>query len=114
MPEVTSDRNGLAVAISNAAAREVIWREFDGYAVARQHTDVVRAHFAGEVTENCMTVFEFDPKHGVRQRIDDLAVDGDRVRILAARALLDDGPWRGGRVPNWLTIGWFLWQSMSP
>jgi hypothetical protein len=51
-----------AIAVDNAAFRQVIWRKFDVYAVAGKNLDVVPAQTAGDVRENDVTVVKFDGK----------------------------------------------------
>ena len=49
----------LFIAVSNPAFTEVVWREFNRYAVALQDFDVVHPHLAGNMSENFVAVFSF-------------------------------------------------------
>src|SRR5687768_12310692 len=82
MPNCT----GLAVPVDDPAAREVVRRKLDLHAVARQDADVVLAHLSRDVAEDAMAVVEVDPEHHVRQRLDDRAVELDRVFLGVAGA----------------------------
>src|SRR3954447_19614068 len=67
----------LLVPVDDAAAGQVVRRELHDDAVLRQDADVVLAHLAADVGENPVTVRELDAEHGVRQRLDDPALDLD-------------------------------------
>jgi len=89
------------VTVGNSTSRQIIGRELDRDAVARKYTNVVCAHLSGEVTENVVTILELDGEHGIRERIDDLAVYGDRIRILSSRSFFNRGGGTSGG------FGWF-------
>ena len=67
------------VAIGDAPTTEVVGRELDLHAVAREDPDVVHPHLPGDVREHLVPVLELDPEHGVGQRFDDRPFDQDRV-----------------------------------
>ena len=67
----------LSVSVGDAAAREVVWREFDLHLVPGQDADVVLAHLSGDRGEHRMPPIELHPKHRARERFDDLAFDLD-------------------------------------
>src|SRR3954463_9220104 len=67
----------LLVPIDDAAAGQVVRRELHDDPVLRQDADVVLAHLAADVGENAVPVGELDAEHGVRQRLDDPALDLD-------------------------------------
>lgn len=55
----------LLVAVRDPTSFEVVRSQLDLDAIARQDSDVVHAHFSRNVCQNFVTIFEFDPKHGV-------------------------------------------------
>jgi hypothetical protein len=59
----------LLEAVDDAAAGEVVRREFDGYAVSREYLDEVHAHAAGDVGKDVVFVVEFHAKSSVRQAL---------------------------------------------
>ena len=61
----------------DAAAREVVGREFDLHPVARKDADVVLSHLPRGRGENRVTFIELHPEHRARERLDDLAFDLD-------------------------------------
>src|SRR5450432_4014739 len=67
----------LLVAVDDAAAGEVVRAELDDDPVTGQDADVVHAHLAADMSEHLVTVRQLDPEHGVRERLDDLALDLD-------------------------------------
>src|SRR3954470_15942777 len=69
----------LLVPIGDPASAEVVGRQLNLDAVARQDADVVHAHLPGDVGEHLVAVLELDPEHGVRERLDDSALQHDRV-----------------------------------
>ena len=56
----------LAVAEGDPAPRQIVGGELDGDAVPGEDADVVLAHFAAEIAEHLMLVFELDGEHRVR------------------------------------------------
>src|ERR671913_1607902 len=73
---------GLAVAEDDAATGQVIWAELHHHAVLGEDPDVVLAHLARDVREDLVTVRELDPKHRVRESLDDRALDLDDAVLL--------------------------------
>src|SRR3954464_4504873 len=67
----------LLVAVGDAAAVEVVRREFDLHPVTGQDADVMAAHLARDVPEHLMLVVELDAEHGVRKGLGDLALHLD-------------------------------------
>src|SRR6185503_18370908 len=63
-------RSSLLVPIGDAAAAEVVGRELDLHAVAREDPDVVHSHLPRDVGEDLVPVLELDAEHGVGQRLD--------------------------------------------
>src|SRR3989337_2057709 len=59
------------------AAREVVRRELDLDAVAREDADVVLAHLPGDRGEDAVTRGQLHPEHRARERLDHLAFDLD-------------------------------------
>jgi hypothetical protein len=76
---VPCSRAGLLVTVGNATSGEVVWGEFNLHLVARKNADVVHAHLSGDVGEHFVPVLELDPKHRVRERFDNRALDEDCV-----------------------------------
>ena len=58
----------------DTALGKVVRRELHGDLVAGKDANVVHAHFSGDVAKNNMPVFEFDPKRGIREILDDLSL----------------------------------------
>ena len=68
---------GLAVAVDDPRAVEIVWRYFDSHAVTGKDADSVAAHLARNVAENKVAIIEFDAKHRVRQSLNDVAFELD-------------------------------------
>jgi len=75
LPFLASARFARAVAVDDAALRQIVRREFDVHAIARKNLDVMAAQPAGDVRENDVAVVEFDRKGGARKDLLDAAVD---------------------------------------
>src|SRR5881628_2767246 len=71
--------SALLEAISDAPPREVVRRQLDLHAVARQDADEVHPHLPADVREHLVSVLELDPEHRVGQRLHHRALDLDRV-----------------------------------
>ena len=69
----------LLVAIRDATALQVVGRELNLDAITGKNPDVMHAHLAGDVGQYLVPVFEFDPKHRVRERLDHRPLEDDRV-----------------------------------
>ena len=113
MTEVTF-RSGpeLSVTIGDTTTSEIVRGKLDGNAVSWENANVVRSHLAGEVAENCMSILQLNPEHGIWKRVDNLAIDRDRIRVLSTRSLFHDRTRNRSSSANWLTIGWLLWQKL--
>ena len=68
MPLVTA-RKQLLVAVRDPTSFEVVRGELYLDAIARQDPDVVHAHLSGNVREDFVAIFQFDPEHGVGERL---------------------------------------------
>src|SRR5919112_2699885 len=66
---------GLLEAVRDAPAREVVRRDLDPDAVAREDADAVAAHLARKVTEHLVPVVELDAEHQAGQGLGDLALE---------------------------------------
>src|SRR2546426_5945494 len=69
----------LLEAIGDAPAREVVRRQLDLHAVARQDADKVHPHLPADVRQHLVSVLELDPEHRVGQRLDHRPLALDRV-----------------------------------
>jgi len=67
----------VLVAVDDSAPGQVVGDALDDHSVTREDADVVHAHLAADVSEHLVTVRKLDPEHGVRERLDDLALDLD-------------------------------------
>src|SRR5438105_10290429 len=76
-----------AVAITDAAAREVVRAHFDAYPIAKQDTDAEFAHLAARVGKQLVPVVELDLELRVGQRIHHCTVHLDGV-VLGHAAIL--------------------------
>lgn len=52
--------------VGDSSTIQIVRRQFDRYAVARQDLDEVHADFAGNVRQDLMIVLQFDLEHGIR------------------------------------------------
>ena len=69
----------LLVAVGNAPAGKVVWREFHFYSVALQHTNVVLAHLAREVRKNFVAVLQRNTEGRVGEHFTYHSLNLDRV-----------------------------------
>src|SRR5216683_7052413 len=76
-----------AVAITDAAARQIVWAHLDAYPIAEQDADAEFAHFAARISQQLMPVVELDFELGIGQRINDGTVHLDGV-VLGHAAIL--------------------------
>jgi hypothetical protein len=60
---------GLFVSVNNSSAIQIVGRELNCHFVARQDADKILAHFAGNMGQNLVLVFQFHLEHGIRQRL---------------------------------------------
>src|SRR6266849_1597841 len=65
--------------VGDPAPGEVVRRQLDLHAIARQDPDEVHPHLPADVREHLVAVLELDPEHRVRQRLDHRPLDLDRV-----------------------------------
>src|SRR5947209_7823016 len=81
------------VSVDDAATGEVVRGELHDDPIFRQDTDVVLPHLAADVRQDLVAVGEFHPEHGVREWLDNPALDLD-------------GPVFFGHVLRYLTSTW--------
>src|SRR2546430_16835162 len=74
----------VAVAVDDAAARQVVRRKFDANAVAGRDADEVATHAAGSVGDELVAVLELHLEHRIRQSLRDGGVHDDRLLFLVA------------------------------
>src|SRR6266545_4844632 len=90
---------GLSVPVDDPAAREVVRRELDVDAIARQDLDPVTPHLARGVAERLVAVVELDLVHAVAECLDDLALELDLVFLACdGRHLLENDPRAAAKV----------------
>src|SRR5690349_2733507 len=65
--------------VRDPAAGEVVRRQLDLHAVARQDADEIHAHLAADVRQDTVTALQLHAEHRVRQRLHHGALDLDRV-----------------------------------
>src|SRR5262249_15348885 len=99
----TSRLSELPVAVGDAAAVEVVGREFDLDAVSGQDADAVAPHPARDIAGGLMAVVKVDSKQAVSQRLADFALQLDLVFLDAhqtpVRQVLHRSP-RGPSAPR--------------
>ena len=71
----------LLVAVGDATPREVVGRNLHDHAVTRENPDVVHANLARDGAENGLAVLKLHVKHGVGQRLYDLALKLDCILL---------------------------------
>ena len=59
----------LTLPESDPRLAQIVRRHLDVHLVADANADEILSHFAGDVSENFMTVGQSDPKHGARQNL---------------------------------------------
>src|SRR3712207_1013350 len=67
----------LAVAVGDAATREVVRRQLHLHLVAGKDADVVLAHLPRDLREDGVSAVDLHPEHRARERLDDLTVHLD-------------------------------------
>ena len=65
------------MSIDDAGAVEVVGRDLDADPVAGEDADPEPSHLPGHVAEHFVAVVELHPEHGVRERLDHLALELD-------------------------------------
>ena len=61
--------------VSDAPARQIIRRQFNRHPVTRKNPNIILPHFAGYMSKNNVIIVKFNPKHGVRERLDNCPFD---------------------------------------
>jgi hypothetical protein len=77
----------LLVPINDPTSGEVVGTEFNDYAILRKDSDVVLTHLSADVSENFVSVGKLDAEHGVRQRLNNRALDLDGTVFFSQGAL---------------------------
>ena len=67
----------LLVAVDDAAAGQVVWRQLYDHPILWEDSNVVLAHFARDVRKDGVAVRQLNAKHRVGERFDYLALDLD-------------------------------------
>ena len=67
------------VPVGDTTSGEVVGGEFHLNLVAREDTDVVHPHLAGDMGKNLVPVLQLDAKHRVRERLEDRSFKDDRI-----------------------------------
>src|SRR5262249_10382607 len=86
---------GVAIAVDDPPARQVVRRELQLDPVADQDLDPVAAHLSGGVARRFGAVVERDAIHAAFVRLDDFAVDLDLLLLLGDAAPSFAGDARG-------------------
>ena len=73
------DKFSVFVAECDPTFCQVVGSHFNVDFVADHDTDAEFAHFSGRMSQNFHSVFQFDPKHGVRQRFQHGAFELDHI-----------------------------------
>ena len=79
---------------------QVVWRDLDPDAIAREDPDAKPPHLAGYVAQDLVAVVELHPEHRIRERLDDLTFELDllflrqiqMIRTFVAWGPLGDSP----------------------
>ncbi len=95
--------------VGDTPPRQIVGRQLDGDPIAGEHPDVVRAHLPGQVTEHRVTVLQLHGKHRVWQRVDDPAINRDRIGVCPPWPLLA-GVSRSRGGTGRFSVLWFLRQ----
>src|ERR1700751_4181447 len=67
------------VSVGDPTPAEVVGSELHLDAIAGQDADVVHAHLPRDVSQHLVPVLELHSEHGIGQRLDDCALEHDRV-----------------------------------
>lgn len=65
----------LLVTVNDPTTGQIVWAEFNYDPILWEDSDVVLAHFSGNVSENQVSVCEFYPKHCIGQCLSDSTLD---------------------------------------
>src|SRR3954462_7388559 len=79
---------------------QVVWRDLDPDAIAREDADAKPPHLAGHVAQDLVAIVQLHPEHRIRERLDDLAFELDllflrqiqMIRTFVACGPLPDSP----------------------
>lgn len=71
--------SGLLIAVGYTPAAEIVRRQFHGDFVAGQNLDKMHSHFARDVTENFMSIFQNYSKRSIGETFLDHAVNLNRL-----------------------------------
>ena len=77
----------LLVPINDPTSGEVVGTEFNDYSILREDSDVVLTHLSADVSENFVSIGKLDAEHGVRQRLNNRALDLDGTVFFSQGAL---------------------------
>ncbi len=58
---------GLLIAVSDSSALQVVGGQLNLDTIAGQNTDVMHAHFSGDMGQHLVAVFELDAEHCIGQ-----------------------------------------------
>ena len=101
-------------AIGDAAAGQIVWREFDIDVVAGRDTNAEPAQAAGEAGQDRVAVFEFDLERRAGKRLDDAADKAQRIFFddgregLAAFLAAAPPSARRGNTGSFSAEGWYV------
>ena len=77
----------LLVPINDPTSGEVVGTEFNDYAILREDSNVVLTHLSADVSKNFVSVGKLDAEHGVRQRLNNRALNLDGTVFFSQGAL---------------------------
>ena len=72
-------REGLTLAVDDAALGQVIRGDFDSHSVTRDNTNEILSHLSSDMGQDLMSIFQFDHELGIRQRFHNLAFGSHRL-----------------------------------
>lgn len=55
----------LPFAVDDPASGEVVRGEGHPYFIAGDYSNIMFSHFSGKMCENQVSIFQFDPEHGI-------------------------------------------------
>src|SRR5262249_10506493 len=70
---IASMRASSPMPVDDPRPIQVVGRDLDPDAIAREDADPEAPHLAGHVAQDLVAIVELHPEHGVRERLDDLA-----------------------------------------
>jgi hypothetical protein len=89
----------LLIPVHDPPTTEVVGTELYDNPVVRQDTDVVHPHFPADVSENLVPVVQLHSEKGIRQRLDDRALNLDGAVFL--------GHILRASLCSWCLLAWF-------